>query len=65
MNINVGDVILMKKNHPCGCNTFTVSRVGMDFKIICNGCGHEVMLPRKAVEKSIKNIISDGEKKNV
>ncbi len=65
MNINVGDVILMKKNHPCGCNTFTVSRVGMDFKIICNGCGHEVMLPRKAVEKSIKKIISDGEKKNV
>ena len=65
MNINVGDVILMKKNHPCGCNTFTVSRVGMDFKIICNGCGHEVMLPRKAVEKSLKKIISDGEKKNV
>ncbi len=65
MNINVGDVILMKKNHPCGCSTFTVSRVGMDFKIICNGCGHEVMLPRKTVEKSIKKIISDGEKKNV
>ena len=51
MNINVGDVIQMKKNHPCGCNTFTVRRIGMDFKICCNGCGHEVMLPRKTVEK--------------
>ncbi|MGN1320868.1 MAG: DUF951 domain-containing protein [Acutalibacteraceae bacterium] len=65
MNINIGDVILMKKNHPCGCNTFTVSRIGMDFKIRCNGCGHEVMLPRKTVEKSIKKIISNGEKDNV
>lgn len=57
MDIKVGDVIQMKKNHPCGCNTFTVRRVGMDFKITCNGCGHEVMLPRKAAEKSIKKII--------
>ena len=65
MNINIGDVILMKKNHPCGCNTFTVSRIGMDFKIRCNGCGHEVMLPRKTVEKNIKKIISNGEKDNV
>lgn len=62
MDIKVGDVIQMKKNHPCGCNTFTVRRVGMDFKIMCNGCGHEVMLPRKAAEKSIKKIVvSDGE----
>lgn len=61
MNINVGDVIQMKKNHPCGANTFTVQRIGMDFKIRCNGCGHEVMLPRKTVEKSIKKIISNGE----
>ena len=65
MDINVGDVIQMKKNHPCGCNIFTVRRVGMDFKICCNGCGHEVMLPRKTVEKSIKKIISNGEKDNV
>ena len=62
MNIYVGDVIQMKKNHPCWCNTFTVKRIGMDFKIMCNGCGHEVMLPRKTVEKSIKKIlVSNGE----
>ena len=62
MDIKLNDILYMKKNHPCGCNTFTVRRVGMDFKITCNGCGHEVMLPRKAAEKSIKKIIvSDGE----
>ena len=63
MNINVGDVIQMKKNHPCGANTFTVTRIGMDFKICCSGCGHEVMLPRKTVEKNIKKIIASGENK--
>ena len=65
MDVRAGDILKMKKNHPCGCNTFTVSRIGMDFKIRCNGCGHEVMLPRKTVEKSIKKIISNGEKDNV
>ena len=64
MNINVGDVIQMKKNHPCGSNLFTVKRIGMDFKICCNGCGHEVMLPRKAAEKSIKKILVLGGENN-
>ncbi len=59
MNINVGDKALMKKQHPCGCSTFTVLRVGMDFKLRCDGCGHEVMLPRKAAEKNIKKIITE------
>ena len=64
MNVNVGDKIQMKKNHPCGCNTFTVTRIGMDFKIMCNGCGHEIMPPRKTAEKSIKKIITSvGENK--
>ncbi|MBE6799003.1 MAG: DUF951 domain-containing protein [Ruminococcaceae bacterium] len=61
MDVAVGDKLLMKKSHPCGCNTFSVLRVGMDFKIKCNGCGHEVMLPRAKVEKNIKQIIKETE----
>lgn len=61
MNINVGDKLKMKKKHPCGCFDFEVLRIGMDFKIRCLGCGREVMLPRKAVEKNIKKILSNGE----
>lgn len=57
MEINVGDKIVMKKKHPCGFETFTVTRVGMDFKIKCDGCGHEVMLPRVKCEKNIKKVI--------
>ncbi|MBQ5765089.1 MAG: DUF951 domain-containing protein [Clostridia bacterium] len=58
MNVNVGDTIIMKKPHPCGANTFRVLRVGMDFKIKCTGCGHEVMAPRSKIEKRIKTIIA-------
>lgn len=57
MDIRVGDKLQMKKKHPCGAVTFTVLRVGMDFKIRCDGCSHEMMLPRTKVEKSIKKVI--------
>lgn len=61
MDVQVGDVLVMKKNHPCGENKFYVLRVGMDFKIRCLTCSREVMLPRTKAEKNIKKIIRDGE----
>ena len=61
MNINVGDVLEMKKNHPCGCNRFLVLRSGMDFKLRCENCGHEVMVARSKAEKNIRRVISTGE----
>lgn len=48
----------MKKSHPCGCNTFLVLRVGMDFKLRCEKCSHEFMSPRGKIEKNIKQIIT-------
>ncbi len=57
MQLNVGDRIEMKKQHPCGCKNFTLLRVGMDFKIKCEGCGREVMVPRTKVEKNIKKVL--------
>lgn len=63
MDIKVGDRLLMKKKHPCGADTFTVLRIGMDFRIRCDGCGREIMVPRLKAEKSLKKIIvADGEK---
>ena len=61
MDVRVGDVLIMKKNHPCGDNRFLVLRSGMDFKLRCLGCGHEVMAPRRKIEKSIKRILSKEE----
>ena len=56
MDISVGDRVEMKKQHPCGCKTFEILRVGMDFKIKCEKCGREVMAPRAKIEKNIKKI---------
>lgn len=57
MNIGVGDRVEMKKQHPCGGKLFAVLRVGMDFKLRCEKCGHEVILPRAKAVKSIKRIV--------
>ena len=56
MDIQVGDVLEMKKSHPCGSNEWQVLRIGMDFKLRCVGCGREMMIPRSKTEKSVKQI---------
>ena len=61
MDIHVGDVLELKKQHPCGSREWQVLRVGMDFKLKCAGCGHELMLPRSKAEKSVKKIKRNGE----
>ena len=62
MDIRVGDIIEMKKTHPCGAKQFNVLRIGADFKIKCVGCGHEVMVTRQKCEKNIKKVIRNEEK---
>ncbi len=57
MKVSAGDRVEMKKPHPCGGRAFTVLRVGMDFKLKCDTCGHEIMLPRSKAEKGIKKIL--------
>ena len=56
MDIQVGDVLTMKKEHPCGSKQWQVLRTGADFKLRCLGCGHEVMGPRSKFEKSIRQV---------
>lgn len=61
MDFELGDVIKMKKAHPCGTNQWKILRVGMDFRLKCCGCGHQVMLPRKQVEKSFRGKIAQND----
>ena len=61
MDVRLGDVLEMKKPHPCGSKEWLVLRVGMDFRLRCQGCGHEVMLPRSKAEKNIKKIRREEE----
>ena len=53
---DIGDIIRMKKPHPCGSHEWEVLRVGADFRLKCVGCGHQIMVPRKLVEKNTKEI---------
>lgn len=56
MDIQVGDIVKMKKPHPCGSQEWEILRVGMDFRMKCLGCGHQVMLARKLAEKNIRGV---------
>ena len=58
MDLKVGDKVELKKEHPCGSKEWLVTRVGMDIKLKCLGCGHEVFAPRHKIEKSIKSVFS-------
>lgn len=60
MDVQVNDVLVMKKSHPCGSREWRVIRVGMDFKLVCASCGHQVMIPRSKAERNIKKILRDG-----
>ena len=60
MDVQVGDILEMKKPHPCGNKQFLVLRSGMDFKLRCVKCGHEIMIPRVKAEKNIKKIIREN-----
>jgi hypothetical protein len=56
-SFNLGDIVEMKKQHPCGTNRFEVIRLGADIKIKCTGCGRIVMIPRGKFKKDAKKII--------
>ncbi|KOY79713.1 DUF951 domain-containing protein [Apilactobacillus kunkeei] len=54
---SLNDVVMMKKAHPCGENSWKIIRMGADIKIECQKCGHVVMLPRREFEKKMKKVI--------
>lgn len=56
MDIRVGDILTMKKPHPCGETHWLVLRIGADFKLRCTGCGHEVMGARSKFERNVKKV---------
>ena len=61
MELKLGEQVELKKPHPCGSKVWTVLRVGMDIKLRCAGCGHELMLPRSKAEKNIRKVFRDGQ----
>ncbi len=64
IKINVGDILELKKPHPCGGNTFETMRVGMDFRLKCLTCGTQVWITRPNLEKRIKKITPTSDNNN-
>ena len=60
MDIQVGDIVKLKKQHPCGSHEWEVLRIGADFRVKCMGCEHQIMIPRKTLEKSVKEICKNS-----
>ena len=61
MDLRLHDIVELKKPHPCGAKQWEILRVGMDIKLHCQGCGHEVMVPRSKAEKRIRKIVERKE----
>jgi hypothetical protein len=62
--LKLGDVLELRKGHPCGVNRWEVIRVGMDIRVKCQGCGRSVLLPRDRLERGIKRFLSGGHTHN-
>ena len=56
MEYKIGDIVELKKQHPCGSRIWEITRVGVDFKLNCQGCGHVIILPREKALKAITKI---------
>ncbi len=56
MDYQIGDIVKLKKKHPCGSYEWEILRVGADFRLKCKGCEHQIMVPRKLVEKNTKEL---------
>lgn len=64
MKFAVGDTVEMKKNHPCGGKLFKILRVGSDIRIVCEGCGRDMVIDRLKLEKSVKKLIKGEDNNN-
>ena len=56
MDYKVGDIVKLKKAHPCGSSEWEILRVGADFRLKCMGCGHQIMIARRLVEKNTRHV---------
>lgn len=61
MVYEVGDIVTLKKQHPCGSKEWEIMRIGADFRLKCCGCSHQVMVTRQLVEKNTRNLKKRGE----
>ena len=60
MEIKMGDVVRLKKKHPCGSNGWEVLQIGVDFRIKCLGCQRQILIDRMILERKVKSVVPDS-----
>lgn len=63
VSLQVGDLIRLRKPHPCGSTDWKVMRTGMDFRIQCLGCQHQAWIPRVKLERQLKDVLQKADSK--
>ena len=61
IKLNIGDIVRLRKPHPCGSYEWKIMRTGMDFRIQCLGCAHQAWIPRVKLERNIKEILEHAQ----
>jgi hypothetical protein len=61
LEIRLGDLVRLRKPHPCGGSEWQVVRLGADIGIVCQTCQHRILLPRREFEKRVKTFVRRGE----
>ena len=61
MEYKIGDIVELKKQHPCGSKTWEITRIGVDFKLKCTGCNHIIIIERPKALKMIKRKTQNAE----
>jgi hypothetical protein len=64
LELRIGDVVRLRKPHPCGSHDWTVVRLGADIGLRCHGCNHRILVPRRTVERRLKTFVSRGPESN-
>lgn len=57
--ISLGDIVRLRKKHPCGSYNWKVVRLGVDIGLVCQGCGRRIMIPRSTFNKRLKNVVAE------
>ena len=59
LKFQLNDLIELKKTHPCGSNQFKILRIGSEVRVVCQGCGRDMVIDRIKLEKATKKILSN------
>jgi hypothetical protein len=59
-NVRLGDIVRLRKKHPCGSFKWEVVRLGLDIGLVCQGCGRRILLPRSTFDKRVKRVVDQA-----